>query len=276
MRDRVVSAQRSAVAVPYRGGMTSFHCVLSPDGIARGSLAPRWPTTAEDLFQLLGCSVELAPGTTVADLVRVVRIDTPALLSPLFACDIPAFLDSLDQPRDDDAEPSGMTEVRFHLAWHGGRKGEAPGELSWECDGWGVWPVDEAHPEGPREGGFAIDFSPLAELVQYPVRLIDTAEIAQADAPPVVVRQVPRLYDLLQAFWWEVGFHGSPTNTAAQLASLRSSLLEVDLDQARVAEGLPSRLIPADEVFARLRQQLGLPAAAADEAPGDEDGDLAP
>jgi len=87
----------------------------------------------------------------------------------------------------------------------------------------------------PGEHGathYAIDFTPVNELVHLPVRLRPQMEIQQGHQK---LGQAPctfTLLDVLGEIYWEISFHGSPESRDQRGAELRESVREIEEGRA--------------------------------------------
>lgn len=170
-------------------------------------------------YELAGIDEDVTLGDLLALLRRVRNI---AQLGPLFSCDIEAFLREAEQPATDDTSDVRYLEV-YNTAelsgWEEGPPGArysrgrfvAPYAIHRGFHGWGPWEALEGV-EGPGEGGIAIEFSPLPELVKLPLRYNPNVAFEKEKYQGSVLdTQLTITFGaFVHAVIWEIGFFGSP------------------------------------------------------------------
>jgi hypothetical protein len=122
-----------------------------------------------------------------------------------------------DDPITGEPRLRRLRAPRLHGRWIG------PYHISRDFGGWGRWSEPYGgffaeHPEidpASYEGGYALDFTPLQDLLHYPLRYDPTVEF-WSDYPTgtgeklLATTLTITFGELVHAIFWEIGFHGTP------------------------------------------------------------------
>jgi hypothetical protein len=125
---------------------------------------------------------------------------------------------------------------RLHGTW------KPPYDLIRLFEGWGKW--DEPyegyfieHPEidpAHYQGAFALDFTPLSALIHLPIRYDPTVQFwsgSMRSGELLFETQLTITFgEFLRAIFWEVGFHGSPSERDDVRQSLSERAAEIERD----------------------------------------------
>lgn len=108
---------------------------------------------------------------------------------------------------------------QMHGTW------KPPYDLVREFGGWGKWhePYEGYFGEHPEidperyEGAFALDLTPVSHLLNLPLRYNPNVQFRSGSAPGAgellfETQLTITLGEFLQAIFWEIGFHGSPSD----------------------------------------------------------------
>lgn len=117
---------------------------------------------------------------------------------------------------------------------------EFSGHFFPQFHGWGTWDDPAA---GGGKGGIAIEFTPVNELADVPLRLREgveithnnldakwstLAELATQEDPAVVIQACPySLFHILYGIVWELSFCGSPKDRDIRAKELRDTVEKV-------------------------------------------------
>jgi hypothetical protein len=197
------------------------------------------PASVPDLlrfwsFQLEGVDEDVTLGDLLDLLREVEDIDS---LSGFFACDIEEFLDEAALPSVKPLEDVRYLEV-YNMADLDGyvpgkrRKGgrfTPPYFISRGFHGWGSWSTEHA-PEGAQtEGGLAIEFCPLNDLVHVPLRYNPRIEFRDDNHDVAFETEITITFgEFVFAVLWEIGFLGSPGDRNEQRGEIEARVAEIE------------------------------------------------
>lgn len=230
-------------------GLRMARIILHPDHLVAGwdgEEEPVWPGSVLDLAPYFFHSVEVQSGFTLGDLFRLVDREGVEFLEAVIGESIAPLLDEAREP------PRGVQDLRIDFLRV--RNLHEDGEIVREFDGWGPWdePYDgawEKEPEMPREGAISVSLTPVNHLLDVPLRY--DPELVFRDvqgAEEYRTRIGISFLEFVKAVFYDLTFYGPPAERDALRAELQRRVEEIDRGEAE--------LIPAEEVFARLRERL--------------------
>ena len=132
-------------------------------------------------------------------------------------------------------------------------------EFNTDFHGWGTWDDDEnsPHPDGTK-GGFAIEYTPLAELKHYPLKLktktkiyLDNGQYEEDETGgmnyPVLFEgeKCFSVYDFLSSILYEISWGGSPEDRDETFKEITDDVEEA---RASLEAGDDSRFKSFDEL----------------------------
>lgn len=212
--------------------MFDYDCVvLSKEGMWRNYWDSetreylKIPVENEEVFRRLRDACEIEDGMTLLDIMRIVESNDilKMFIGEFSWCpDIDDFhvqvnetirSKEIDPDYDDNME---YLEVYWETHYHKNKSFSlSPGFHGWGYD-----------PELEREGGYAIEFTPLYDLADYPVKLNKEIKVYVLDPKNTNVvfegTQHYSLLDVLDAIYFEVSFVGGPE----EVAEMRRSLMD--------------------------------------------------
>lgn len=174
-------------------------------------------TRVEGLHQHWQAAVTLEPGARLGNLMEALA-DMPRMnrLSNMLVCDVESFLAEVGQaPSLESVVEDDIDYLEVYNAHYPSHRGGV-GAISREFHGWGLWPEETEMAGNVIKGPVAIEFIPLPDLLRHELRYNSRLEIYAEERPRAWTNIVARisvditLGDLLQAIFWEIGFHGSP------------------------------------------------------------------
>jgi hypothetical protein len=219
---------------------------LSPDRLvardSEGETEVR-PASVWDLLPYLFHSVEVDPTFKLGDLFRVVDCEDSGLLAAILAEDIGPLLEEARTGARPDADES----LEFVQVCNR----HDNGHLHRDFEGWGAWdePYEGAwteQPSAPREGGIAVEFAPVTELLDLPLRYNPELVLRGSEYEVEYRTEIDITFaEFVKAVFFELTFLGSPRERDAARAELETLT-------ARIERG-EERLIPDEEVYRELR-----------------------
>lgn len=154
----------------------------------------------------------------------------------------------------------------YNTAWLDGCDPGAPGRdrrrgrfippyhITRDFHGWGPW--EEPYPgywrecpDAPRDGGIAIEFTPVNELVHLPLRYNPKIVFGSERHGGEVLLETELTIsfgEFVHAVLWEIGFLGCPGDRNAKRGELESVMDEIKAGEAALS--------PAEDLF----EELGL------------------
>lgn len=222
--------------------------VLHPDHLvveSYGDEEPVWPGSVEDLAAYFFHSVEVDPGLTMGDFFRLLDRDGAEFLEVVIGESITPLLEEAREP------PDGSGDLRIDYLRVYNTYGD--GHILREFDGWGPWdePYEGAwatQPDIPREGGISVSLTPVNQLLDLPLRY-DPGLVFRdaAGAEEYRTRIGITFIEFIKAVFYDLTFYGTPADRDEVRAELQRQVEEIDRGEAE--------LIPAEELFARLRER---------------------
>ena len=221
---------------------------------------------------------------TLGDLLALLRgVADIASLSAMFSCDVAEFLSEALHPCDSTATDIEFLRV-YNTADLSGYEEGPPGKrvsgsrfvppytISRGFDGWGTWSEPnsgawEKEPYIPREGGIAVEFTPVNQLVHLALRY-DPKVGFEADCRGPAAFETELTIDFGQfvhAVIWEIGFFGSPGDRNEQRNELHSRAADVD-DAIRLGDTSKCRPFDIDEMLKTMGEQEDEDAASGEGA----------
>ena len=230
-------------------GLRMARIILHPDHLVvgwYGDEEPVWPGSLLDLAPYFFHSVELDPAFTMGDLFRLLDRDDVEFLEAVIGESVSPLLDEAREP------PQGTHDLRVgFLRVH---NLHADGQIVREFDGWGPWdePYDgawEKEPDMPREGAISVSLTPVNHLLEVPLRYDPELVFRNGEgAEEYRTRIGISFLEFIKAIFYDLTFHGPPAERDEVRAELQRRVDEIERGEAE--------LIPAEEVFARLRERL--------------------
>lgn len=207
-------------------------------------------------------------GWTFRDLMEFIAGTTGNVLGEMAWCHFNAFYREMQKPVTKSDEPDSVQYIlvsrRIDLY-----KGEI-NEYADVCGGNDTITDEMINADFEATGvqnlsnRYAIEFTPVNELADKPIRIDDRfivrKDIMDDQEMPIVfeARKPFYLLDIIWAILWEISFAGSPEERDEQVEELNRRVESIKDGTAK--------LIPAEEVFARLRERLdGLREQATEE-----------
>lgn len=179
------------------------------------------------------------------------------LLSGLFSCDLRAFLKEAKQPVPEDATWSDIQYLEvYNTPWleydAEDEDFKPPYNITRDFHGWGTWEKPELAPEDhPEEGPLAIEYTPVNELADVPLRynprIAYPKELYGGDYHFETEITI-RFGEFLHAIFWEIGFLGTPGDRNESLQELKRRVDEIESGDAE--------LIPFDDVLKDLKDKI--------------------
>jgi hypothetical protein len=219
---------------------------LSPDRIVAydsdGETEVR-PASVGDLLPYLFHPVEVDPAFKLGDLFRLVDCQDSGLLAAILAEDIEPLLEEARTGARPDAD--GSLEFVQVCNRHD------DGRLHRDFEGWGTWDEPYAgawteQPSTPREGGIAVEFAPVTELLDLPLRYNPELVFRGPEYEVVHRTEIDITFiELVKAVFFELTFLGSPQERDAARADLQELTERIERGE--------ERLIPPEEVYRELR-----------------------
>jgi len=118
------------------------------------------------------------------------------------------------------------------------------GGLFPQFHGWGTWLADEFIKEGTK-GGYAISLTPANELINLPLKLGQKGTVYDEEhhkvevTPGKVLLEYDEvhysLFHILYGVFWELSWHGTPSQRNSRVAELKEAIKEVkeELDKKK-------------------------------------------
>ena len=223
-------------------------------------------------FEDLMCPVDFKVEFTLRDVLdacmdSMIPMDVLCLM--LRCPYIPQYWEEAQKPIDDDDERNmeylelywwgskhtfeGEREDGSTWGFHGiGREGEIPDDLREHCD---KEEIAKMEAEGYRQG-YAVEFTPINNLADYPIRISDKLHITDYNASPkddmdndIDLIPTITLMELLYWTFWELSFLGSPED--------RNEEGEVLLQRVEDLKSGKLKTIPWEEVKEKLKNKFG-------------------
>lgn len=200
-----------------------------------------------ELLTYVNLDIELNDATTVGDLVRLLRMLPPEEVDRLSRyCQglyIQPFLNESLDAREPDKDAIPLTSLVFsrlletHKPLPSSASQEPEMTMRIECMG----------KDGESDERYAIDMSPMWKLAKCKLVVSPYAELVEDGIEVKAKYRMPlKLGEMLIGFFNEIAFHGSPEERDRRLADLNDRIAHMDDEPG----------IPAEEVFAELREQL--------------------
>jgi hypothetical protein len=210
------------------------------------------PRTLADLLRFWHYQLDaIDSDVTLGDLLALLRrVRGVGRLSAMVSCDLPEFLAEAELPAASPAGDLDYLEVynTAELEGFDGDRFHPPYAICRGFHGWGAWerPDDLPDDDGddwPTEGGFAIEFTPVNELVHLPLRYDPAVRFdRERYSEPLFETKVTITFgEFVHAVLWEIGFFGSPGDRNEQRAGLQATMAEVD-------EAMERGEVPCDSV----------------------------
>ncbi|MCC6292203.1 MAG: hypothetical protein IT164_06115 [Bryobacterales bacterium] len=202
----------------------------------RGIQALKWDSEIRQYVEqeirsglhVLRCACHIDAGVTLGDIFHAVEQDRglAAFLEQWSWCDLDAFHAEARKPADAASDLSYI-EIAKYFKWD-----EHEAQETFVVSGAG-------HPDEHGMTRYAIDFTPVNQLVHLPVRLRPEMEIRKdrkkvGEAPCTFT-----LLDVLGEIYFEISFYGSPEDRDRQSAQFQESLREVEEGRATLTPWNP-------------------------------------
>ena len=131
-------------------------------------------------------------------------------------------------------------------------------QISADFHGWGVWADDPESPfDNGQRGGFAIEFTPLAELKHYPLKIRNKTKIYLDDGglESKILFEGEKyfsVFDFISAILYEISWGGSPELRDEKMAEVLVEKEEID---ERIESGDTSCFKNFDELKRELTEE---------------------
>lgn len=230
----------------------------------------------DSLIPHLRCQVVVHDGFTLEDLFKILETEVKKY-DIIFGSDLgnyplSLYIDDINKDAGEvDSEGMKFLEVYWSMRCE---DYEARGHKDWTKDiqvsadfhGWGTWPDDEHSPYPDNvEGGFAIEFTPLAELKHYPLKIRTLTKIYLDDGKfekdedgnmsEKVLFEGEKyfsVFEFLSAILYEISWGGSPELRDEEMEEINSSMEEID---ERIKSGDTSCFHSFDELRRELTKE---------------------
>jgi len=235
----------------------------------------------DSLIPHLRCSVVVHDGFTLEDLFKILEKEVKKY-DIIFGSDLGHYPLSLyiDDIKKDagDVVKDGMEYLEVYWTCNceayeqrGYKEWKNSIEISADFHGWGTWTDDPntPWPDGQR-GGFAIEFTPLAELKHYPLKVRTQTKIYlddgtyDNDEDGNMVSKVLfegekyfSVFDFISAILYEISWGGSPEQRDGKME-------EIEASAADVKEKIDAGDIESFKSFDELRDSLSDEAKVAE------------
>ncbi len=195
--------------------------------------------------------IDIDPGYTIGDLVNLLShvVDEHHVLSALLHCDLAAYLEAARQSvqakaaiavADEiiPAEPDSSDDIDYIEVYNhadidhfvpgkkvGNRRtmGEftPPYTINRNCHGVGPWAepyegYNQEFPNHPATTGYAIEYTPIGELLDYEIRYDPKIEFEKnyLKGDIAFATEINITFgELIEAVFWEIGWFGTPEGT---------------------------------------------------------------
>jgi hypothetical protein len=210
------------------------------------------PTTVSELLRFWHYGLEAIDAEyTLGDLLDLLRgVSGVGRLGGMFFCDVEEFLAEAVLPPPDDHDDLFHLEVYNGAdlsGWVDGPRGRRvsggrsvrPYRIYRGFHGWGPWESEDAAPgDPPREGGIAIEFTPVNELVHLPLRYNPKVRFEEEPLQASVLDTTITITfgEFVHAVVSEIGFFGTPGDRNEARVLLDRRMDELDRDVAEDAE----------------------------------------
>ena len=166
---------------------------------------------------VLRCACHVDPGVTLGDIFRAVEadLDLVRFLQRWSWCNVEAFHSEARKPA---AEMSDLhyIEIAKYFEWNERQAQEI---------------IDVSGIGNPDEHGatsYALDLTPVNQLVHLPVRLSAEIEIRKDHKKVGVGTSIFTLLEVLGELYWEISFYGGPEDRDRMSSELRDSMQEIE------------------------------------------------
>ena len=230
----------------------------------------------DSLIPYLRCEVVVHDGFTLEDLFKILETEVKKY-DIIFGADLGHYPLSLyiDDIKKDAGEKVRDGMEFLEVFWtctcedyeaRGYKEWKNSIQISADFHGWGTWPDDENSPYPDNmEGGFAIEFTPLAELKHYPLKVKTDTKIwlddgkFDRDEDGNVVEKVLfegekyfSVFDFISAILFEISWAGSPEQRDEKMEEIQASAEEV---REKIDEGDYSSFKSFDELRDSLNKE---------------------
>jgi hypothetical protein len=208
-----------------------------------------WPESILDLSRYFFYRLEIDSEFTLRDVFRLIDGDGVEFLEAVIGERISPLLEEARTPPGSE----DVARIAFLRVYNA----HEDAVLRREFDGWGAWdePYDgawERHPDSPRAGPISVSLTPVNQLLDVPLRYDPELVFRnQQGAEEYRARIDINLIEFLKAIFYDLTFYGSPNERDEMREELRRRVDEIDRGEAE--------LIPADQVFERLRERRRRP-----------------
>jgi len=213
----------------------------------------------EELFGCLWDTVEFQGVITLRRIFELVDVD-PELWESTIQENILPLLEEMKQPLKQDVVRDGMDCLQIY--WSAERQiMEKNTEFSlWPSfHGYGDYIPSEDDQSPHKEGdkiGYAVEFSPVNQLAEYPIELLTIVEVIKKDydnldAPEETLdlgHKPFTLLDIMKAIFWELTFAGTPDQRDEKWGEINESYEQVKSGEAKT--------ISWDELKKQLEEDL--------------------
>jgi hypothetical protein len=167
--------------------------------------------------EVLRCACHIDPDVTLGDIFRAVEPDPDLVrfLERWSWCNLEAFHSEARKPATEVSDLHYI-EIAKYFEWN-----ERQAQEIIHISGIG-------NPDEHGSTSYALDFTPVNQLVHLPVRLSAEIEIQKDYKKMGVAPCAFTLLDVLGELYWEISFHGSPEDRDRQSAELTDTVQEIE------------------------------------------------
>lgn len=226
--------------------------------------------TADNLLQYVFTEpVGKIEGWTLKDLLEFIR-PHKEIFGEMAWCNLDLYYAELDKPKSPGFIQSRVDHIQ--VGWVCEVHDFSPNEISEYLDvvginveassipadvsaaAWDKYHEDPKNNPEPLSERYAIEFTPVNELADKPIKVDTTYEIVENlhEAPwrKTLFKSTKPMYllDVIWAILWEISFCGSPAARDEQVAELNRRIEDI--------KAHPENLIPAEKVFEDLKRRL--------------------
>ncbi len=200
----------------------------------------------DSLIPHLRCEIKISDDYTLEDLFKILdeEVSRYDLIfgSELGNHPLSLYIDDINKDAG-DIEKDGMEFLEVYWSMgceeYNGREKEV--QVSADFHGWGVWANDEHSPYPDEiEGGFAIEFTPLAQLRHYPLKIrtktkiyLDNGKYEKDEEGNMTSKilfeghKFFTVFDFISAILFEISWGGSPNDRDETFKDIEDDVQEV-------------------------------------------------
>jgi hypothetical protein len=205
-----------------------------------------WPGSVAELGRYFFYALEIDPAFTMGDLFDLLDRDDVDFLAAVLGEDVVPLVEEARTP------PGGHADVRIDFLTVSNVHED--GHLRHEFHGWGPWDEPyagawEKEPDFPRRGAIAVSLTPVNQLRDVPLRYEPEVVFVGSGAPEEFRTRIGiTLIEFLKAIFYELTFHGPPTERDEVRDELQRRVEEIERGDVE--------MIPGEQVLDEIRNRL--------------------